>query len=205
MGLDISRRGHGSHRANSERAVQATSSIIDVFIDVRGVWLQGESMQLRQSRCLRPQPDWHGAPLQRLGRDRSEPQVALERVLEHCRHHQREAMVRQEAQELISQRSSEASRSASRNRDEKRGTGRPCDELLRRRRRSRRSARRHAPKPKARSSATADQVAALLEVDRAMEGNGTADGFLGVLEGTREEERFSQTGGLDPSARRRPR
>jgi hypothetical protein len=167
---------------NSERAIQATELIIDVFIDVLRRVAAGSAMASalvpvptnpKESGMLRLSSMWGG-----MG---PKLQAALENVLDTVVDHQREATVRQEAQELISESIQSLKERLKKSGLENEELAARATKLLAEAEKERSLAKKTRAEAEGQEFATiVKKLRLLLEAHRAMERN-ELDGFLGVL------------------------
>jgi len=167
---------------NSERAVQATELIIDVFVDVRRRVTAGQGIAtalvpvpaaLAETGVARLSSMWGG-----MG---PKLQTALERVLDTVVDHQREATVRQEAQELINESIQSLKERLKKSGLENEELAARATKLLAEAEKERSIAKKTRAEAEGQEFATiVKKLRLLLEAHRAMERN-QLDGFLGVL------------------------
>ena len=167
---------------NSERAIQATELIIDVFVDVRRRIGAGQGM----ASALVPVP---ASPVE-TGMARMSSmwggmgpklQAALERVLDTVVDHQREATVKQEAQELISELIQSLKERLKKSGLENEELAARATKLLAEAEKERSLAKKTRAEAEGQEFATiVKKLRLLLEAHRAMERD-QLDGFLGVL------------------------
>jgi hypothetical protein len=167
---------------NSERAVQATELIIDVFIDVRRRVVAGQSM----ATALVPVPTSAGeSGMTRLastfGGMGPKLQAALESVLDTIVDHKRETTVKQEAQELISESIQSLKERLKKSGLENEELAARATKLLAEAEKERSIAKKTRAEAEGQEFLTiVKKLRLLLEAHRAMERN-QLDGFLGVL------------------------
>jgi hypothetical protein len=167
---------------SSERAIQATELIIDVFIDVRRRIAAGQGM----ASALVPVPaspaETGMARMSNMwGGMGPKLQAALERVLDTVVDHQREATVRQEAQELISESIQSLKERLKKSGLENEELAARATKLLAEAEKERSIAKKTRAEAEGQEFVTiVKKLRLLLEAHRAMEHN-QLDGFLGVL------------------------